>query len=60
MGSSFDFSKASPIPGRADVAVSALPSVAAVRPRLDSIDLLRGLVMVLMAWTIRAISSAAA
>jgi uncharacterized membrane protein len=48
MGSSFDFSKASPIPRRAHVAASVLPSVA-VRPRIDSIDLLRGAVMILMA-----------
>jgi uncharacterized membrane protein len=48
MGSSFDFSKASPIPSRARVAASVLPSVA-VRPRIDSIDLLRGAVMILMA-----------
>ena len=48
MGLSFDFSKTAPVSGRARVAES-VPASVAIRSRVDSIDLLRGTVMILMA-----------
>ena len=48
MGVPFELLKTSPVSGGAGVAASVLSSVA-IRSRIDSIDLLRGAVMILMA-----------
>jgi uncharacterized membrane protein len=49
MGLSFEFLKGAPILDRAGVAEMVPPSVAAAQPRIESIDLLRGAIMILMA-----------
>ena len=49
MGPPFELLKGSPIPSRAAADQGVPRLVVAVRPRIDSIDLLRGAVMILMA-----------